>query len=77
MTIISIRERVAKIADLSQRDPEAAHSERDQLFEDAVRYMGSPACGCPWDLGACPDAGEVAYEVLKAIDIKLRWDACA
>ncbi len=76
MTILEIRERVALIASLAQRDPEAAHGERDTLMVDALRHI---AVGEYDDVGdpECPPTSILALEVLKTLEIKLRWEACA
>ncbi len=80
MTIADVQERLEKIRANAWGDCEAARSDRDQLYEDVLRFIATG--GNEQDLGPFPgkdyaDNVELAREALKAEAIKLRWEACA
>lgn len=77
MTLDQIRARVAQIESV-KRDGEAAHAMRDDLLVDVLRYIAAP----PDEFGGSESdclsyVGELASEALKAMDIKIAFEACA
>ena len=79
MKVSEVRRRIEEIRELAQSDPEAGHSELDDLYRDVLQHIakGLEQSRGPEDFIGYADDCELAKAALEAENIKWRWFACA